>query len=245
MKSIAFFFCFLAAARLSVLCAPIQSQHASVVARKNAGGSGPSYLVNEGFEGAGAPSGWSAEKNTPLWDYTTDPLVGAESLMLNGKVIGDDVRANFTFTEQTGTTYLFFRMKVKDADLTGTMLLATVQKSATLISSISITNGSIRVQSSGGTLADTVSTISVGNTYDFFISVSKGTGSDCTTTVGFVAATGARPTSGAAFAQCINGTSTNGASKILLYGEYLSGSLRADLIFDRVLVASSQISDNP
>ena len=88
MRSIAFFFCFLAAARLSVLCAPVQSQHSAVVARKNAGGGGPppsGFTFTETFEAAGYDlTKFTSQFGSPDPNYATSPapLIGSKSLSI-------------------------------------------------------------------------------------------------------------------------------------------------------------------
>lgn len=55
----------------------------SVTNNSTQSGDGITYLVEEDFEGSGAPSGWSCDATTCDFDYTTTVLEGAESLYIN------------------------------------------------------------------------------------------------------------------------------------------------------------------
>jgi hypothetical protein len=55
--------------------------HNQVMATARPAAAGSSYWLEEGFEGTGAPSGWTAlESSSPDWDSTVSPLAGAQSL---------------------------------------------------------------------------------------------------------------------------------------------------------------------
>lgn len=77
----------------------------------------PTYIINEGCEGAGTPAGWTEYKvgtGSYNWDYATSPapLAGAQSLrMIAGSAAGDWEVWYYTFTEMT-SFHLYFMFNV-------------------------------------------------------------------------------------------------------------------------------------
>lgn len=85
---------------LVLALAPCNPAATVVVGQPPGGGGGPTYLLEENFEGTGAPSGWTDNSGTPDYDDSTTspgPLQGGESLFLAS---GEDAWS-VTFTGQS------------------------------------------------------------------------------------------------------------------------------------------------
>lgn len=205
---------------------------------------GPSYLVEENFEATGA----TEYDNTPTeagtgtidGNYATSPapLQGSESLRLamasqNGNVFWPftgtgDVWAYFqvNFTTRSPSGKVFFSLN----DSSGNNLL-TLELSAT-------NTVRIRVGSANTTTTDAVD---AATTYHFRVRYTKGTGANAYGELEF-STTGAFAGSGNKYANRTTGSSTADAARAY-FGS--GGNATWEGIFDRLLVSSSVIGNNP
>ena len=67
-------------------------------------------LIDEGFEGSGAPSGWTTAIGTPNYDYTTNALEQTQSIFLDasGGTSSGAISAPFTATAETWHFFIVY-----------------------------------------------------------------------------------------------------------------------------------------
>lgn len=209
-----------------------------------AGAGGPSYLVDEGFEGTGAPSGWTSSAGSPDYDYTSDPLVAVQSMALSGYTLAAKQLAYLAFTN-SDDVYLYFQAKFPTIASTGTLLFLEFRTTTTVRAQVHIRPGPIlRVQATGGTLQETVGTLSATTLYHFWVSYRPGTGTDAVLEIAF-STDGTKPTSGNNYQISNNGTATADANRIYFYGTYATAPSAFDVVIDHLLIANTPIGNNP
>ena len=177
----------------------------SGVSAAGGGGGSPSFLINEGFESAGTPSGWYV--NLASFDYSAAALIGSESARLsaNGQYIGLTDGGVLNNAELYGK----FRLKVETLP-TGS--------SCKLIELWNTGFGSVlnfSVQPSGaisGPGGDTTDVITAGTSVWIYWHYLKGTGSNGVEEVGF-ATTETRPTSGTKYSGTTGSLATTNATQ--------------------------------
>lgn len=210
-------------------------------------GGGPSYIVDEGFEGTGLPSGWTTGAGTPEYDYTTTVLVPSQSLFMDAATSTADEYVYVDFLN-SGDFYAYFKIRFPTVASTGTLFLSAISTAGTTRAFIYIRPGPVlSVQAVGGTRQDCTTTLSTDTTYHVWVSYEpgSGSGSDAVATVAF-STDGVRPTSGpGSYAASTNGTGTAAATRMTLQTDYASGTSAFDAIFDRVLIDDEQIGDLP
>jgi len=201
--------------------------------------SGTVFIINEDFEAAGTPSGWGAQNGSPNFDYSAAPLEASQSLYCASASAA--VRARVDFTDQV-EIYVYFLVRFTNGSLpaSGTPNFGgiAVNGGTTLQPSLTVTatSGIINygpISTSGG--------ISVNTTYHFWLHYKQGSGANSLMDVGF-STTGIRPTSGSNYAATTTGSNTNLAGRVFCGTN--ATTLGADLIFDKVRVATTQIGDN-
>lgn len=111
-------------------------------------------LIDEGFEGSGAPSGWT---NSPFggvdYDSTSSPLVGLQSLVLGG--IGDPAWTRVSFS---GGTEVWGKLlfDITSTPPSNTLFLELMDGSDNVMLSVTwFTDGTLTVSDSSGFLFET------------------------------------------------------------------------------------------
>jgi hypothetical protein len=171
---------------------------------------GVTYLINEGFEGTGTPTApvtWDVG-GSPNYDYTTSPILGAQSLT---EVSGDDTFVEFGTTPSTVEARFAFRFSALPSANAGIFSLYAASPTFNNVAQIGITSTGQLVAWSGHSvtqLTPSVSTMSPGTNYVIWVRSVKGTGADQILTAGFdLASSGVRPTSGNNFISTSTGDS--------------------------------------
>lgn len=209
-------------------------------ARPAAGG-GATYLINQGFEGAGYDNGESWTESGPETideDYTGTVLVDSQSLRIAQTGIG----AASTSVSYAASDEVWFYCKVRPVVIdssASSFIIAIRSAGANLCRIQTETDGRLSVVA--GSTATTVDTLSTGTTYHVWVHYIKGTGANAVGSVAF-STSGTRPTSGNAFAGFSNGSATAQASTLIL-GR--TATATQEFIFDRVLIDDALIGDSP
>jgi len=205
------------------------------------GGSPPAasaYLLEDNFETGSAPSGWTVSSGW-TWNISSPTLQGS----FCGRSQGfGTLTAWKAFTAQS-TCYYYFLFQTADGTPSSAQFIAQLRNSsdAAVVSIVLNTDGTLSVRGAGAPGSTTVGTLSDNTNYHVWVSYTKGTGANAQASVGF-STNGVRPTSGNNYASLTNGNATTDAERAYING--LSG-LNIAAYYDRVLVSSSVIGDNP
>jgi hypothetical protein len=201
--------------------------------RASSGGGGPSFIINEDFEGTGTPSGWF-RGGAADFDYTASPLAGSQSLR-----------------NATGSDYAVYLSggALNEAEIWGKLLFKPEALPSTFSQCFLLNDGSFNtifqmVLNASGTLtvADngagvfqiTTDAMSAGTLYRLYFHYKKGTGSNGIAEGGF-ATTDVRPTSGTKYAGGTTGTPTANAQEV----GCTQASNSATWVFDNLQIATT------
>jgi hypothetical protein len=181
------------------------------------GGSAPTYLVKQGFEGTGYD-------NSETWypdgavnpDFSTSGfgMVGSQCLELEASSASAEsgVFQWWTATSPIGSSFLF-RFTALPTTLTQ---VAQIRNGFDVLARLQLLyDGTFYVQATGGSAVQTVGTLSVNTTYRIWLEYTKGTGSDALAKVYF-STDNTKPASGNNVAQSTNGTVTENADSFYL-----------------------------
>lgn len=139
-------------------------------------------LIDENFEGTGAPSGWSSTAGTPDWDNTSAPIAGAQDLKM-GDAATCDARTAFTDSSEVWVRFeLFVELPASQ------YLFAYIFDSPGFVDYTALDidpTGGLYVRDSGGVTGPTVDKISSSTKYWVFWHVLKGTGANAAYDVEF------------------------------------------------------------
>lgn len=191
--------------------------------------SGASYLISEGFEGAGLPTNWTAVAS-PDWDSTSGPLLGAQSMVSSDA--GGKGYASFS-----AQTDIWTRFMISADSFASSPILHELRDSSGVeqLYFRVLADGRIRLMNGAYTEAGTGSTtLTINTAYYVWIRYVAGSGSNAAYTV-YVSATSTRP--GSAELTITNGTSTGSIAR--WYSAPLGNG--AVTKFDNVLVSASEI----
>ncbi len=202
---------------------------------------GASYLVNQGFEGAGYDNGetWT-ESGTVDEDYTTETIIGSQTCAVTG------IFAN-TYASYSGQTdvWAFTRLRFRTGINGGTTFrnyFYIADSSGTILASIKFANvdgiGSacnVRLETSGTESASSASTVDINTSYYVWLHfVSGGTCS------AHISTSSTRPSAdggGDVYLTKSAGSAT--AARIYLM------NVDGIPVFDHVLVDDAEIGNNP
>ena len=210
-----------------------------------AGGGGPTYLTNEGFEGTGVPSGWTTNAGTPDYDYTTSPLRDAQSLRVFGA--SDAVVSSVFASQTTVEVRIAFRIAALPVT-TNTNLITASDGTNNAFRVLIAASGTLSVTTYNGATGtgqgSTASSISAATDYVLWVRYVKGTGAN-----GFISiawetkASGVRPTSGNQFVSSSTATNTNNIVATV-FDNVLSSETRDKVIDDVKVVGGSDTLGN-
>lgn len=222
-------------------CVSVMADTVIVVGRPLAGGGGgPSYLLEENFDGAGTPSGWTTATGTPNYDYTTTILQGTQSLALDGtSADAGAISPSFT-APSTIYGYCLFRFSAIPSSSREFMRL---RNSTTVVARVFITSSGNLQFRHGATTYSTVSTMSINTTYHIWYDYAAGSGANGVSSIGF-STDGTRPTSGNAFASNSAGAGTLNIDNLSPFTDFASANGYLG-IFDRILADDVQIGNSP
>lgn len=197
-------------------------------------GGGPTYLVNQGFEGTGYDNGetWNLTGGTVDPDYTTAPLVGSHSLRVNS-----DSFTGIAFTPQT-TAEAYCRIEFATLPTVACAALTLYDETGTTLRvGIMFSANEVRIRV-GGTESSASATTTLTSTL-YFVKIrheSSGTNKIWLSTDGtWVDADG----SGRVYLTMAGAAGSAGQ----VYVGGASGTL--DFKVDQVLVDNAVIGDNP
>ena len=201
--------------------------------------SGPTYLVEENFEGVGLPSGWTAGNATHDYDYTTVVLQGSESYRQNRSASSPTLLSP-TFTgASTMEAYFMYRPMTAFGTqqrvfylLNGTTECVRISVSA---------SGQFMVRAGVGTENSTTDTMTIDTNYHVWVRYVAGTGANAFASVAF-SSDGTRPTSGSKYREVTNGPATLSPDRVRLG---VTNSSTFDQLYDRVLATTGTIPNNP
>jgi len=208
------------------------------------GGGGPSYLVNQNFEGTGYDNSesWTEAGSTLDKDYTTSPIVGSQSLKITQAATSCSAYKTFT---SSGKVWFFARVRF-DATPSSSTKIFTFRNGATECASYSIRSDGLITTTAGGGTANNSATTSVTTATDYYFwgTYEPGSGANAKSEFGF-STDGTVPTFVAASNRtCVsaNGTVTGNADRFYL-GTTTSGTITT--VYDKVLVDDAVIGSNP
>lgn len=200
-------------------------------------------LVNQNFEGTGYDNGetWTGSATGSSIvdpDYSAVVLNDFQSLRLKWATNGVETVTDITAQDEV---YAYFRLRPITIDTSFNFVIFSFNQGATIRGHLSVnTDKTLRV--SLNTVASTVGAVATNTTYHVWLHYKKGSGANAIMDVGF-STDGTRPTSGNNFAQITNGSNTQQISRIVCGRN--AGVPIQEYIYDKVLVSSSVIGDNP
>lgn len=225
--------------------APITRAMLQVLARKNAGGATPSFDFIETFDASGYDNSSSWTENLLgdgilNEDYTSTILEGTQSLHLSCPS-SDRADDTAVLASDISDCWAFFILRPVSLVAVGNAFFTFRNSSGTVIYSIEWQASDVIRMRCGTANQTTVGSLSAGTTYYCWCHYTKGTGANAFASFGF-ATTTTEPTSGNNYVSLTTGTPTTDVHDIQL-GRIGNGT--HELIWDRVIVNSSAIGDNP
>lgn len=163
---------------------------------KTAAASGVTFLVNEGFEGTGAPANWDAYPGAGSadFDYTTIVLQGAQSMMAGDGA--SDKSWRYGNTTPLNNAELWGRMLVQFDSSPGKTFLLLRNSSGAQIAQLYLqVGGTILVDAGGGGFPGTTDAVAINTTVYVWWHYNKGTGANATMEVWW-SLTSTKPASG-------------------------------------------------
>lgn len=204
-----------------------------VVRRAPFSAAAPSYLVDEGFEGTGAPASWTSS-GTVDWDEATIFQSGAQSFQVDSSS-GDGYGQTPTFTcpADCYAEFWYYPDHIPSTDAivfrfyNGTTELGRIEQRST---------GVLRAQAIGGTVANLTLTTGEDTWVRIWVHFTQGSGTNATMRVWW-ATTDTHPGNGNAqyFAQSTNGTTTAVVDRIRLFSDNI-GTTNGSRYYDNLVV---------
>ncbi len=227
-------------------------------------GAGPSYLIQQDFEGAGYDNvgglggTWTADNAAVDPDYATTPapIVGSQSLYLPACTSAVDMSTYVPFTlVADNVAYTYWRMIHDNTSGfgNGTVNIATIRNGTGSMAMAYINTAAghvyLQVRAAGGTLqtlATNIDTFITNRTpFHIWFSYTAGTGANAKATLGY-SSDGTRPTSGGTYAESTDGTQTSVGNRLYLGGDnYGSATVCGNDIYDHARVRDAQIGNSP
>lgn len=213
----------------------------------NTDAGGPSYLVNQNFETptTGYDNGetW-VEGGSGFTPNHTPAIVGSQSFRIAQSGAAGSSYIAFT---ATGKVHWYLRARF-DVFPTGSNTFIQIRNSSgtALMSYIArASDGFISVSPAGGTAnASNTTAMTTGVDYHFWGTYTPGTGANAEGEFGF-STDGTKPTfaaSGNRVCKATNGTATTDAGRLYIGS---TAGITQTIVFDKILVSSSDIGSNP
>ena len=205
-------------------------------------GSSATYLIQQGFEGAGYDNSesWTESGSTINEDYTGIALVGSQSLRIN--TVSAQADTTSPAFASTSEIWGYCRFRPVDIDASTSIFGGFVGSGADRLELRINSSGQIIVFH-GSNSATTIDAMSEGTTYHVWWYYKVGTGVNGLASVGF-STDGTKPTSGNKFVSLSNGTATQNITTVH-FGNFGGFNRTIDFVFDRVLVDDVEIGSNP
>jgi hypothetical protein len=165
------------------------------------------YLIDEDFEGTGAPSVWTTIGGLPDWDHTDTPLEGSQSCWTNSI----NAYINYDFGANYDTLSIYFIVSITNAPASSIHCVA-FQNDGTNLSSFYLltTSGSIRVYN--GTVNSTAAgVLNYAEAVYVWMDYTKGTGADGITRI-YMSNTSSKP--GTVTVERVNGNAMQGVKAL-------------------------------
>ena len=193
------------------------------------------YLLSEGFEGAGYENGgWTAFSASDP-DYASAPLVGAQSLRCSG--VSSFIQRPFV---RTADFYAYFQVRYS-AFAPFKFVVDWLDAGSSSIARVVTDDSPNRLQIvHGGVSASGTTVITAGVTYHVWVEWTRGTGADGTMKL-FVSTDGVKP--GSPEASITTGTGNSALAKFDI-GPF-DGAGTTDVVYDNVLLDDVVIGSNP
>ena len=197
-----------------------------------AGGGAPTLLVDEGFEGAGAPASWTSA-GTVDWDEATVFHDGAQSLQVDSGSADGYGAITFAGANDIYGEYWFYNDHIPSTDAivlrlyNGATELAKIEQRA---------SGVLRAQAIGGTTGACTLTTGEDSWKRIWFHFTIGGGADATMRVWW-ATDDTHPGNGSAqyFCQSTNGTTTLQATAVRLFSDNI-GTTNGSRYYDTLVV---------
>lgn len=216
---------------LLFLLLPLALRSQDVVVVGQALTAGPSYLVEENFEGTGTPTGFSSS-GTPDYDSTVTVLEGAQSLAVDGADI-----ATYTFgaAQSTLNTFVILRHGGTPGANTSLFILRDGSAVAQVTIQHRTTNVFRILNSTGAQVGADFSVGTTAETYYAWIEYVAGSGADAVIRAYFSTNT----TKGSADVSVSNAPNTSSIANIRFVPASGGG------VFDDFKASTGTIGDNP
>lgn len=178
---------------------------------------------------------------------------GTAGMEVNAYSNADAKAIYWIWTESTGETHeLYTSIKLVNIPIVATaktILTFRSNNGATIVGTVSLVNSSgtvkIQVQAAGGTAVPSITAVTEGTTYNLWVKVVPGTGSNAEMHVAY-STTSTKPTDGSDnYVKSTNGTTTATADSIRWDVEYSSAAQCSDITVDNIFVDNASISGIP
>lgn len=199
------------------------------------GDPGSPYLVSEDVDGSGTPAGWT-NAGSPNWDYTTSPIVGAQSLLCSSEL--NTTTISFT---PASTVWVFCRIRREATGGSSSTIPIVGLRSASDVNLALVTNRNNPAYRllGGSIIGGFNATVSNGVNHALWLQYIIGTGANSIARMWLQEdGTEIRPAS--MYANHTTGNATADAAKLIL-----GGASAAGMVFDKIRVSTSEIGDNP
>ena len=192
------------------------------------GGGSPTFVINEGFEGAGTPAGWF--NSGADFDYTTSPLVGTQSV----RAASNGVYCLYLSGGALNHPEIWGKMKVRVDSLPSTFsqIFKVTDGAGTVGAELVLLSTGVLDFGSGIT-ATTADGMAAATDYWVYFRYTKGTGSNSICSIGF-SATETRPTSGTKFA-----TTSGSFGAVNAETSFFTVSNGAVVVFDNLQISTT------
>lgn len=207
---------------MSMLANVVASRRSAVVV---------SYLINEDFEGAGTPSGWTTS-GTVDFDYATAPapLAGAQSLRVYGAAWNNATKA-FTASAEANAFFLI------SPGASSNVTIFSLRNNTTVICSVQLKSDRVTVEH--GTTAVNSMGAAVTSPSAVWLRYVPGTGANGVLEL-WINKNSTSRTKPALSASISTGTATAQANNLICYAQGAQS-----WIFDDIKISSTAIGSNP
>lgn len=207
-----------------------------ILAARGTAAAGPTYLVNQGFEGTGYDNGESWTESgtgTKNEDYTTSPIEGSQSLLISSAGNAAWTTVNFTATQDV---LLIARLRVDS--LTGEQIIASFHTSGGTSRAFFIikSDKTIKVQLSTGGNNSCTDALPTGTDLWIFLRFTAGSGADASAGAAWSSSSATPPSFVASGAQTCAVTGGGEVSHAAQLSLGVQSGFTGSLVYDGVQV---------